>query len=108
MLVKIAEYLKHLVQGAWKPVFTGCVCAILSVCVTVIATCGAVLRQAMFDDSAITDPTARITAVVTRDGVFIAIGILCLVLLAGVTALAIAMFLTAIARQRNLQRHYKN
>lgn len=106
--MKIVEYLKRLVLSAWKPAFAGCFYAILSVCVAVVATSGAVLRQAMFDERSVTDPTERITAVVTRDGVFIALGVLCLVLLIGAIALAIAKYRTAIAYQRKLRRSYDN
>ena len=106
--MKIVEYLKRLALGAWKPAFTGCFYAILSVCVGVVATSGVVLRQEMFDESPVTDPTERITAVVTRDGVFIALGVLCLVLLIGAIALAIAKFRTALAFQRALRRGYDN
>jgi hypothetical protein len=106
--MKIVEYLKRLVLGAWKPTFTGFVYAILGICVAVVAKSGAVLQQAMFDESSIPDPTARITAVVTRDGIFIALGVLCLVLLIGAIALAMAKYRTAIAFQRKLRHGYDN
>ncbi len=106
MLARIVEFLKNLVQGAWKPTIAGIFGVIIGVCLTVIVACGAVLRRAMFDERAITDPTARIAAVVTRDGLLVTIGALCLVMLVGAIALAVAKFLTAIAYQRNLKHRY--
>lgn len=106
MLARIVEYLKNLVLGNWKPTVTGIFSAVIGVCLIVIGACGEVLYQAIFDDTTIADPTARIAATATRDGVIIGIGILCLVILAGSIALIIAKFRAAIARQRALKHHH--
>lgn len=106
MIQKIITFLKNLVFGDWKPTIAAIFGVIMGVCLTVIVACGAVLRQAIFDDKSITDHVALGAAVVTRDGAIMAIGLLCLIVLLGAIALTIAKFMTAIARQRAIKHRY--
>lgn len=106
MFQKIIAFLKNVVLGDWKPTIAAIFGVIIGICLTVIAACGSVLRQAIIDEKTVTDPTAHLAAIVTRDGVIIAIGALCLVILLGATALTVAKFMTAIARQRAIKHRY--
>ena len=106
MFQKMIAFVKRLVVGDWKPTIATIFGIIIGICLTVIAACGSVLRKAIVDEKSVSDPATHIAAIVTRDGVIVAIGVLCLIILIGTIVLTIAKFMTAIAKQRAIKRRY--
>lgn len=93
--------------NSWKPTIAAIFGVVVGICLSVILTCGQVLRLAILGEARGDDPVTLAIAQATRYAVMVSLGLLAIVIVLEVLRLAMEKFRTASEREHAKQRKFR-